>query len=374
MTLKIAVVSNQAFSLLNFRGPLLAEMRRRGYRVIALAPDFDDNSRAALEAFGVEAVDCELNRSGLNPFRELMIIMQLRSKLRDHRPDVSFAYFLKPVIYGTIASWLAGVPRRYGLIAGLGFAFGDEIELSIRRKLVRKVVVKLLAFASSRMTRLGFQNQDDHDQAIALGMADVGRAEMIGATGVDLEKWKSVPAPPGQVSFILVARLLREKGVGDFIVAARSLRAKHPSARFILLGGLDDNPGAITREEVEAWKAEGTIEWPGHVAVQPWLEKSSVFVLPSYYREGVPRSTQEAMAIGRPIITTDAPGCRETVVDGRNGMLIPPRNPLALENAMHYFIENPSEIQRMGMESRKLAEQRFDINLQNSRLLDLMGL
>jgi len=352
----------------------MEEMRKRGHEVLAFAPDFDAESRAALEAMGVQPVDLFMTRSGMNPLRELVVIMKLRRLLRRHRPDICFPVFLKPVIYSTLAATLAGVPMRYGLVAGLGYAFSTDADQNTLRRLTKKVVAKLSKLATERMTYLFFQNSDDHREAVCMGMVSREKGIVIGATGVDLDEWAPAPLPEGRACFILAARLLRDKGIGEYVAAARLLRADFPDTRFLLLGGLDDNPGAISRAEVEAWVAEGVIDWQGHVPVRPWLELSSVFVLPSYYREGVPRSTQEAMAMGRPVVTTDAPGCRETVVEGRNGFLVPPRDPIALANAMRRFIETPEIIAPMGAESRKLAEELFDVHVQNGKLLEIMGL
>lgn len=372
--MKIAVISNVAVSLLNFRGPLLAEMCRRGHEVLAFAPDFDSDSRAALIAMGVQPIDFSMSRSGMNPLRELAVILELRRLLRQHRPDVSFAYFLKPVIYGTIAAWLAGVSRRYGAIEGLGFAFTPTEKTDVRRWIVQLAVTFLARFAFMRMDRVIFLNPDDMKELSPRRLVGAQRTVLLGAIGVDLQEWSVAPLPVGDVTFILIARLLRDKGIGEYVAAARILRADYPQVRFLLLGGLDRNPAAISKAEVESWVAEGLIEWPGHVPVGPWLARASVFVLPSYYREGLPRSTQEAMAVGRPVITTDSPGCRETVVEGRNGFLVPPRDAVALASAMRHFLKHPQDIAPMGAESRKLAEERFDVHVQNARLLALMGL
>lgn len=370
--MKIAVVSNGALSLLNFRGPLMAEMIRRGHEVLASAPDHDEGSRAALRAMGVEPVDCAMARSGTNPLQEFGSILELRRLLREHRPDLCFSYFIKPVIYGTIAAWMAGIKHRYALVAGLGFAFTDSPGQGVRKRILQTVIGILARFAGRRLERLMFQNPDDLQEFVTRGIVPQGRAVLIGATGIDLKDWAVVPLPGGPITFILVGRLLRDKGAPDYIEAARILRSSYPDARFLLVGGLDDNPAAIPAADVQAWVEEGLIEWPGHVSVKPWLAQAHVFVLPSYYREGVPRSTQEAMAMGRPVVTTDAPGCRETVIEGRNGFMVPPRDPKALAAAMRRFLDNPDLIQRMGGESRRLAEERFDVNVQNRKLLDCM--
>jgi glycosyltransferase involved in cell wall biosynthesis len=194
----------------------------------------------------------------------------------------------------------------------------------------------------------------------------------LGGIGVDLADWPLAPPVTQPVTFLLAARLLREKGIFEYAEAARKVKSLHPDVRFVLLGGLDPNPGGLDQADVETWVKEGLLEWPGHVAVKPWLTQTSVFVLPSY-REGVPRSTQEAMAMGRAVITTNAPGCRETVDEGTNGFLVPVRDVPALTEAMLRFVEDPTLIATMGKESRRLAEKRFDVHAINARLLKILG-
>ena len=362
------MISNQAASMLNFRGPLLRELKRQGHELLAFAPDFDQETRLAFIAIGVQPVDFTMSRSGMNPLREIAVVLELRGLLCRYSPDICFTFFLKPVIYGTIASWSAGVKRRFGLIEGLGFAFTAAPGVDVRRWIVQRLLTVMARFAMARLSRVIFLNPDDLQEFLDRKLVTPPRAALLGAIGLDLEEWPAEPIPDGPVTFIMVARLLRDKGVREYVEAARILRADHLKARFILVGGLDENPAAIARADVEAWVAEGLIDWPGHVPVKQWLAQASVFVLPSY-REGVPRSTQEAMALGRPVITTDVPGCRETVIDGSNGFLIPPRDPLALARAMRHFIENPQEIAPMGAESRKIAEERFDVHVQNQKLM-----
>jgi len=372
--MKIAVISNGARTLLNFRGPLLAEMVRRGHTVLAFAPDHNEDSRTALAELGVEAVDYAVTRAGTNPLREFGTIIELKRVFRQRQIELCFSYFLKPVIYATIAAWAAGVPRRYGLIAGLGFAFTKEIGQSPRRQALQSVINVLARFAGARINCMMFQNRDDQAEFIGNGVILGEKTALVGATGIDPKDWPETPLPDGPITFLLVARLLRDKGIAEYVNAARIIKRSHPNTRFLLVGGLDNNPAAFRREEIDAWVSEGIIEWPGHVEVKPWIAAAHVFVLPSYYREGVPRSTQEAMAMGRPVVTTDAPGCRETVVDGLNGYLVPIRNVPALSDAMKSFIIDPSKIRIMGHESRQKAERDFDVHRQNDRLLACMDL
>lgn len=372
---KIAIISSQAFSLTNFRGSLIRELSSAGVTVIALAPDFDTKSRLAVRALGAEPVDYRLSRTGMNPLSDITDLIDLTLVLRRERPDISLAYFIKPVIYGSIAAWLSGIPKRYAMIEGLGYVFSEEHggQESLKRRALRLIVTQLYRLALSRVSRVFFLNEDDVREFASRRIISGEKSYNLGGIGVDLGEWQKVKVNSEPITFLLAARLLREKGIVEYVNAARRVKAHHPTTRFILLGGLDPNPGGLSSDEVESWVSEGVIEWPGHVAVKPWLAEASVYVLPSYYREGVPRSTQEAMAMGRPVITTDAPGCRDTVIEGKNGFLVPKRDVDALVVAMERFIDNPEMIEVMGQSSRRLAEERFDAHKINRKLMELMG-
>jgi glycosyltransferase involved in cell wall biosynthesis len=372
---KIAIIGSQAFALLNFRGPLIQEMVERDLEVYALAPDYDNETREKVRKLGAKPVQYRLSRTGLNPFRDALNFLGLTLTLRRIRPDVTFSYTIKPVIYGTLAAWIVGVPRRFAMIEGLGYAFtapGEREEM--KRRVVRTIARFLYKLALRRATKVFFLNPDDLNEFVQKRLVFSEKVFLLGPIGVDLRAFTPAPPVSEPITFLLAARLLREKGVLEFVEAARRIKAKYSNTRFIILGGLDTNPGAISKKEVDGWVKEGLIEWPGHVAdVRPYLAQASVFVLPSY-REGVPRSIQEAMAMARPIITADAPGCRETVIQGVNGFLVPVRNVDALVSAMERFINKPELIERMGKESRRIAEERFDVHKFNQVLLEAMGL
>lgn len=372
----VAIVTNGAFSLSNFRGPLIRRMTAQGLRVYALAPDFDTTTRAAVRALGAEPVDISLERTGLSMTRDLADIVRLAGTLRRLKPDMAFCYFIKPVIYGTIAAWLAGVSRRYSLVAGLGYVFApgdDKASKRPRRRLLRMLVSGLCGTAFRLNRRVFLQNDDDLDVLCDAGVLPRDKAVLVNGTGVDLAHFAVAPPVTTPITFILVARLLREKGIVEYVEAARRIKRDHPATRFILAGDLDSNPSGLGEQEVRSWIDEGVIQWPGKVAdVREWLAQSSVFVLPSYYREGKPRSTQEALAMGRPVITTNAPGCRDTVEDGINGFLIPVRDVPALEGAMRQFIDHPALVAEMGAASRRLAARDYDVHRINDQMLKIM--
>lgn len=369
----VALVTSIAYSLPNFRGSLIAELVARGARVSALAPDYDDVVRARVRALGAEPVDISLRRAGMNPARDGADVVRLWRTFRDLRPDSVLNYFAKPVIYGTLAAAAAGVPRRIAMIEGLGYVFGDEGAGGVKRRALRAATEVLYRTALAKAETALFLNRDDRDLFVSRGVVAAAKARNIGGVGVPLDEFCPTEPQTDPVTFLLAARLLREKGVGDFVAAARLLKRDYPAARFVLIGGLDPNPSGFRQKEVEGWAREGVVEWPGHVDdVKPWVADASVFVLPSFYREGVPRSIQEAMAMAKPIITTDNVGCRDTVEEGVNGFLVPKRDPQALAGAMRRFLDAPGSIAPMGAASRRLAEERFDARRTDRLLADLL--
>lgn len=370
---KIAIITSHAPSLTSFRAPLIRTLTARGVQVFALAPNFNEKVRKDVCDLGATPIDCSMDRVGMNPLKDIFHTVRLVCLLSRLRPDCSLGYFIKPVIFGCLAAWLARVPHRFSMVEGLGFVFtASQDENSLKRRVLKKLVLWMYKLGLSRAERVIFLNPDDRDELVSAGALTRSKSFLLGGIGVDLDQWAYVPPVDNPVTFTMVARLLREKGVEEYFAAARILKGRYPLTRFILLGGVDENPGAITTADVQAWVSEGVVEWKGHTSVKPWLEKTSVFVLPSY-REGVPASTQEAMAIGRAVVTTDVPGCRETVVDGFNGFLVPARDASALAEKMEQFIQYPKLIETMGLASRRLAEERFNADKVNDRLISLLS-
>lgn len=369
----VALVTSIAYSLPNFRGSLIRELAGRGARVLALAPDYDDSVRARVRALGAEPVDFSMERAGMRPVRDVADTVRLWALLRRLKPDAVLNYFAKPVIYGGFAAAAARVPRRIAMVEGLGYVFADHGAASRSRRALRTATETLYRGALATADTTLFLNEDDRSLFVARGIVAADKACNIGGVGVVMDDFTATAPRTKPVSFLLMARLLREKGIGEFVAAARRLRADYPAARFVLLGGLDPNPGGFTHDEVAGWVREGAVEWPGHVDdVRPFVADASVFVLPSYYREGVPRSIQEAMAMGKPIVTTDNVGCRDTVEEGANGFLVPPRDVAALTAAMRRFLDDPGLIAPFGAASRALAEQRFDARRTDRLLADLL--
>lgn len=368
---RLALITSQAFSICNFRGPLIREMVKRGMVVYALAPDYDDASRNAVKSLGAKPVDSPMSRTGMNPLRDIIDLARLAILLRRLKLDATLAYFIKPVIYGTLAASLAAVPKRFAMIEGAGYVFATDEALSISRRLLRVFVTWLYRLGLNRSNRVFMLNKDDQKLFISKHMVSAGKVQLLDGIGLDLDHYQVAKPATQPTCFIFTGRLLREKGVYEYVEAARKIKTQYPEIRFLLLGGIDLNPGSVTDSEIRSWVNEGLVEYPGHVQdVRIWIAQASVFVLPSYYREGLPRSTQEAMAMGRPVITTDWIGCKETVEEGVNGFMVPIRDSDALEKAMLIFVEHPELIMSMGAESRRMAERRFDVHKINALILE----
>ncbi len=367
---RILIVSHYARSLLNFRSELIQTLAKLGHEVIALGPEpgFEEE----LKALGACYVQIPLARTGLNPFQDFRTFFRLLVEMRKREPDIVFSYAVKPVIYGSLAARAAGIPGVYSMITGVGSVFLEESGLY--NLLAR--LVKLLYKAALRSNHVVFfQNPDDLSLFREAGLLPAKcRAVLINGSGVDVERFSYVEPRVKPLSFLLIARLIWHKGIREYVEAARFLKSRYPEVSFKLLGPLDTNPSAIEKKEVEAWVNEGTIEYLGETDdVRPYLAACSVYVLPSY-REGTPRSVLEAMAVGRPVITTNVPGCRETVEEGVNGFLVPAKDSVALADAMEKFILNPEMILEMGRKSREIAVQKYNVHKVNQVILEAMGL
>jgi glycosyltransferase involved in cell wall biosynthesis len=351
---------------------LIAALMTRGLTVHVAAPGLKVGwtLRKTLESKGLIVHDIPLHRTGMNPLVDIGLLVHLWRLMSQIRPDIVMGYTIKPVIYGSLAARLARVPKCFALISGLGYAFTKKGKNSLLRSLVRQ----LYRFSLSNVQMVFFQNPDDEELFHHIGiLRPHTKTLVLNGSGVDVAQFSLSPFP-GKLSFLLIARLLVNKGVREYVNAARQVRRKHPDTLFRLVGWIDDNPDSITQSELDEWIAEGVIEYLGRQEdVRSAIKACSVYVLPSY-REGTPRTVLEAMAMGRAIITTDAPGCRETVVDGENGFLVSVKSVEELATAMQRFIEEPSIVKLMGQRSRDLAVQKYDVHKVNETMLSAMGI
>jgi len=370
---RVLVIGNYAPSLILFRGSLLAAMAARGHDVIASAPDGDDATRAGLAAMGVGFEELAMKRAGLDPRADAATVALMVRRMRALRPEVVLNYTIKPVVWGGVAGRIAGVPHRFAMITGFGYAFQGQEKLG--RRALAHAVKALYRAGLAGVEAVFFQNPDDRAEFEQMKLLPRdARVEVVRGSGVDIDHFAKELLPGGAPVFMFIGRLLAEKGILDYVEAARRVRAKHRDARFLVVGGLDPNPASVRREQVEQWVLDGTIEWLGEVRdVRPELAKASVLVLPSY-REGTPRSVLEAMAMGRAVITTDVPGCRETIVDGSEGLLVPVRDPAALATACLALYEDRQRIVAMGEAGRRRVEELYDARKVACRMLEVMNL
>ncbi|MCX7864588.1 MAG: glycosyltransferase family 4 protein [Novosphingobium sp.] len=371
----ILIIASYAPSLMNFRGPLIKRLLKEGYRVHVACPLLNDEPRTRqwLASRGVAAHEIPLSRTGLDPLTDLRTLFTLGRLMRKLRPEVSIAYTIKPVIWGTLAAAWAGVPRRVALITGLGYAFTGKG--SAKRRLAQIIARTLYRLALKRATLAFFQNPDDLADFAAWHILPAALpVQIVNGSGVDTAFYAPAPLPGGRLRFLLIARLLGDKGIREYVAAASKIRALGRNAEFHLVGGLDTNPDAIPADEVNGWVRDGIITWHGSaIDVRPHIAAAHVYVLPSY-REGTPRTVLEAMAMGRPAITTDAPGCRETVIDGQNGFLVPIRDVEALTEAMLRFLDDPALVGRMGAQARRIAVDKYDVEKVNQSMMDAIGI
>lgn len=441
--MKILLAGGYAPSLLTFRAPLIKACVDAGCTIVATAAEENEEVGTTLLRWGASYRSVRVARAGLNPLADRTYCSALARMIDDEQPAAVLAYTHKPVIYSALAAARSRTkPRVYAMITGLGFAFIDGG--GFKKWIAGTVLRFLYRRAAKHFSGVIFQNPDDQALFRKLRLVRPETPQIIvRGSGIDLAEFAFAPlGEPGNaetlksetlkrdqslsddrnadtlkasretkseierggqksdvsfsasqhvsisspcVRFLLIARLLGDKGIREYVASARILKREFPAAEFHLIGPTDPNPAAIKLEEVEGWQREQVIVYHGRQNdVRPFLRDCTVYVLPSY-REGTPRTVLEAMATGRPVITTDAPGCRETLFDpgmpdadqvrtGRNGFLVPVKSVEALATAMRRFIDDPSLAERMGAEGRRLAEEYYDVHKVNQQILEFMGL
>ncbi|HYI41002.1 MAG TPA: glycosyltransferase family 4 protein [Allosphingosinicella sp.] len=368
---KVLLLGSYAPSLINFRGPLIAAMVERGHEVFAAAPDIDPNVAAKLVALGATPVPVVLGRTSLNPVATWRSGRALRTLVKRIAPDVMIAYTIKPVVLGAAAARAARIPLFAAMITGMGYAFLGG--LHPKRLAIRLVAMLMYRRALAASQLVIFQNEDDRSDFVRMRLLPAAKPTLVvNGSGVDLDHFTPQPVPP-EASFLMIARYLRDKGIREYGAAAARLKADFPGVPVRLAGWLDEAPDAIGRAELDSIVAGGVEDLGQLTDVRPAIARASVYVLPSY-REGTPRTVLEAMAAGRAVITTDAPGCRNTVADGENGLLVPVGDSEALYRAMRRFVEEPALAQRMGEASLRLVREKFDVNKVNAAILAAVGL
>ena len=366
--MKILVISPNNKTVYNFRGDLIKDMISSGHQVYVTGPnsDFIDE----IKKLGVKdffQIHVKNNKTSIK--EDLRYFFNLRKLIQKLKPDLVFSYTLKPVVYGSIAAKSCGVKNIQSLIAGLGRIYSSE---SIKAKIVRAFTYVLCKIAFFCSTRVIFQNPDDVKDLVNKHYLPLKKTAVVNGSGVNMSRFSPTPFP-SKPTFLMVCRIIEQKGVFDFAKASRLLKKEIPDARCILLGGFDTGIGSITQRDLQEFIDDGSIELPLEVKDPvPFYQNSSVFVLPSFYREGIPRSILEGMSCARPIITTNWPGCKEPIIDGVNGFLVPPHDPNSLYKRMLFLATHCDKAQEMGRIAYQSCKERFEVSIVNKQMKNIM--
>lgn len=366
--MKILIVSPKNKTVFNFRGDLIKDMIAKGNEVYVTGPnrDFEDD----IMALGVkEFLEIPLVKDNTSITGDLAYFRKLCEVMKKVQPQLVFAYTIKPVIYGSLAARFCGVKKIYPMVTGLGRVYASE---SLKTKVVRIITKILYQMAFKGCPKVIFQNGDDVQEFVNGHYLPKSKCVIVNGSGVNMERFYRSDIPERPV-FLMVSRIIKEKGVLDFARAARMVKKKVPEARFIILGGYDNSIGALKKEDLQEYLDDGSIELPGEVKDPvSFYKQSSVFVLPSYYREGLPRTILEGMACGRPIITTDWSGCREPIEDGVNGYLVPIKKPKELAKKMYRLAVDREKVLEMSDAAYKTCQEKYEVEIVNRQMREIM--
>lgn len=361
--MKFILVSPKNRTAYNFRGDLIKLIISKDYEVIVTGPNRDNVEK--IEALGARFVEIPMDKNGVDPVKDIRYEKALYKLFCEEKPDAVLGYTSKPVIYGSIAAKRAGVKKITAMITGLGYAFTSQTK---KAKIIRMIMSVLYKRAMSSTDTVIFQNPDDMEQFTSLGLVKKEKCKLVAGSGVNTERFHLLPYPE-KTTFFMLSRIMNSKGIREYLEAAKIVKEKYPDTHFMLLGACEGIQDSIGPEELKKYTDSGIIEHFGETEnVPPYYGKCSVYVLPSY-REGTPRTILEAMATARPIITTDAPGCRETVKDGENGFLVPVKDAKALSDKMLWFVEHPEKIEEMGKKSLEYCLEKFEVGKVNSDMI-----
>ena len=367
--MKILVISPKNKTVFNFRGDLIKHMISSGNEVIVTGPNREYEED--ILALGVKKfVEVPLVKDNTSVSGDLAYMNKLKEVIKSEKPDMVFSYTIKPVVYGSIAAKSCKVPHIYAMVTGLGRVYANG---GLKVKLIRMVTKMLYKKAFKACAKVIFQNDDDIKEFVAQKYLPADKAMKVDGSGVNMNRFTRTELPSEPV-FLMVSRIIREKGVMEYCEASRELKKSVPNARCILLGGFDSSIGALKKEDIQAYIDDGSIELPGEVKDPvSFYAGCSAFVLPSYYREGLPRTILEAMASGRAVITTDWPGCREAVVSGENGYLVEPRNSSELAQRMIELATDREKLESMAESSYNKCRNKYEVGIINNRMREIMG-
>ena len=364
---KFIIISPRNKSIYNFRGDLIKDIIKKEYEVVAIGPT--DDYLDEIQKLGCRFIKVGLQKDKVSILSDIKYFCKLRKVIKNEKPDVVFSFTMKPVVYGSLAAKTCGVKRIYALVPGLGRLYASN---GFKTRIVRFISKILYKFSFKCCRRVIFQNNDDINQLLKLKVIRKEKAVKVDGSGVNMERFLYSPNPLND-SFIMASRIIREKGIIEYCKAAEIVKKKYPKAKFTLLGGYDSSIGALKPDDLAYYIEKKIIDYPGEVKdVVPFYQEHMCFVLPSYYREGLPRTILEAISIGRPVITTDWTGCRDAIEDGINGFLIPIKNCEILAKKMVWMIENHNGVKKMSNTNHEKCAKIYDVNVVNKKMLSIM--
>lgn len=364
---KFLIISPKNRTIYNFRGDLIKEIQKKGYEVFVTLPNGDNLDK--IKELNLKYEIISLTKHGLNFFEDIKYLFKLYFFIKKIKPDKILAYTVKPIVYGSIANKISNGNNFYSMMTGSGYVF---ISKSFKAKMLNFIVKNLYRIAFSFSKKIIFFNIDDLNDFVNKKIVSKEKSFVVNGSGVNLDKFYPLPYPE-KVTFFMLSRLLKSKGVMQYLKACEKIKKKYPNVRCILLGKIEDMPDAIPEEEIMSYVNSNIVELFGETDnVLEYYKQCSVYVLTSY-REGIPRTVLEAMACARPIIVTDVPGCRETVIENYNGFLVKLNDVDELVEKMEWFIIN-NNIENFGRNSYNLCKEKFDVKKVNEKLIEILGI
>lgn len=364
----VAVLSSHTPSLFWFRLDMMRSFLKEGHIVYAIGNESEELWKDEFEKYGILYRQISVVRNGTNPLSDLKTLFSIKKVLKEIKPNKLFTYQAKTVVYGGIAAKMLGITEVYPLIAGIGSVFTPK---SVKQKIISTILRFEYKIGLKNSIAVFFQNHDDSDVFIKKNILPSEKMVYIDGSGVNINNFKEFDLPPVP-TLLFIGRLIKDKGIIEYLEACRQAKKENSNIRCLLVGPFDTNPSAITREELQRYIDDRTVEYFGEQKdVRPFIAQSSIYVLPSYH-EGTPKTVLESMACGRAIITTDAPGCRETVIDGFNGYLVPVKDVAAIRDKIIYLVNNPTVVKKMGKNSRQIAVKKYDSDIVNDSIMSTM--
>lgn len=368
MKKKILMIASKAKAHINFRGDLTKEIINKGYEVTLIVPH--DLYKEELENMGIKVVVMPYNKNSTSIKDNLNTIDKIGEIIKEEQPDLIFAYTIKPIILGSIAAKKCKINNMYSMVTGLGHIYSDN---SLKTRIIRLICGMGYRYAFKLNKKVIFQNQDDINEVVRRHYVKRNKCELVDGSGVNMQRFKRSPLPSEHI-FLMVSRVLKEKGVIEYFEAAKIMKEKYQDkVHFMFVGEIDKTNYAVDTDKLQKYVDDGIVELiPETDDVPSFIKKCRYFVLPTYYREGVPRVNLEALSMGRPIITTNMPGAKETVIDKKNGLFVKTRDPKDLADKMEWMINNPKMVEKMAKKSHQLCKEKFEVSIINKKMLEVM--